>query len=68
VVTPDNIKSTAQVIAAIKGQNPGISDADAAKAAGYAQSRFSLGGSMPWIIIGGVGLLAMLFLVGTRKR
>lgn len=55
------------IIAAIKAKHPGMSDADAATIANQGKG-FSLAGSMPWLIIGGVGLVALLFMVGTRKR
>lgn len=54
------------VIAAIKAKHPGMSDSDANKVA--AAGGFNIQSYMPMIIIGGVALVALLFMAGTRKR
>lgn len=62
------IENTPAIIAAIRNKNPGMSEAEAAKVAQYGQSKMSMSMAMPWIVIGGVGLVAVLLLAGTRKH
>jgi hypothetical protein len=62
-----------QLIAAIKGKNPGISDTDAQKIADAIKANQSAGGfsmqeATPWLILGGVALLALIVMMGTRRR
>lgn len=56
------------LIREIKSRNPGISDADAARAADLANKKFSWQANMPWIILGGAALLGALLMFGTRRR
>lgn len=56
------------IINAIRNKNPGMSEAEAANVANYGKKQSMVGANMPWLILGGVGLVAVLFLIGTRKR
>ena len=64
-----NVKASdlATIILAIKGQNPGLSDAEA-RAIANSRGGFDLQANMPWIILGGAALLAIIFMAGTRRR
>lgn len=62
------LENTPAIINAIRNKNPGMSEAEAAKIANYAKQENMLAQSMPWLVIGGVGLVAVLLLIGTRKR
>jgi hypothetical protein len=56
-------------IAAIKGQHPGISDAEATRIATLGKSGgFNIQANLPWIVLGGAALLAIVFMMGTRRR
>lgn len=63
---PDIAKSVREIYGAVKEQNPGISDEEAMRMAqqqaGQGQSQGPFAKYLPWVIIGGGGLLVVLAL------